>query len=372
MKLAVDIHHLLLENAGTKRVTVNLLEQLKKATEINLLEFKPEYTLKQKAGIIGKIQSHFIRLFWVQIHLPYLCWINKVDILLSPEFNTPLFTTCKRAVIVHDAHMRAQRKYTSSLWFYFYYIPFVEFAIRHANLIFTVSNFAKTQIVRFMRLNEKKVQVVYNGLDKSFLNINGINKEDIKLPEGLISNNYILFVGTFETRKNIERLIQAFSKVKQSNPATDHIKLAIAGGSSASKFSDRSNQISSLIGQLNLGNEIVLCGYIADIDLPHLYQNSLLIAFPSLYEGFGLPIIEGFASCVPVLTSNICSMPEIAGDAAVLADPYDINDLAEKIEKIIFDPVLRSELIAAGNKRLRFFSWEKSAAQITHSLTQLL
>lgn len=364
MKLAVDTHHLMLEQAGTKRVTVNLVEQFRNAPGIELILLRPSYSLKRGSSIFGKLAGHLTRFFWVHMHLPVLCAIKKADILLSPEFNTPLYTGCKRAVIAHDAHMRAQRKYTSSIWFYLYYIPFIELAIRRADVIFTVSGFAKKQIVELMRLDAQKVKVCYNGIDKSFLNTATENTELAPLPDGLSRGHYILFVGTFETRKNIERLIEAFAKVKRINPSTAKLKLAIAGHAGTSKFSDRSRQIHGLIKHLGIKDDVVLCGFVSDEELPMLYRGACLIAFPSLHEGFGLPIIEGFACGVPVLTSNICSMPEIAGKAALLVDPYNKDDIAEKIEQLIFDPLLSRQLIQMGSARVEEFTWERCAAQM--------
>ena len=371
MKLALDTQHLLLENAGTKRVTVNLIEEFKRAPGIELILLRPNYPLKRGHGIAGKLIGHLTRFFWVHIHLPFLCRGKKIDVLLSPEFNTPLYTPCKRAVIAHDAHMRAQRKYTSSLWFYFYYIPFIELAIRRADLIFTVSQFSKDQIVELMRLNSRKVIVAYNGVDKSFFKNEDSPQTVYQLPAGLENGKYILFVGTFETRKNIERLISAFALVKERQPGA-HFKLAIAGNSASSKFSDRSRQIDRLIRELGLQNEIILCGYVPDKELPFLYREALAIAFPSLHEGFGLPIIEGFASGVPVLTGNLCSMPEIAGDAALLADPYDHHDIADKLEQLIFDHSLRRRLIAKGLNRAKTFTWERGAEKMVTYLKALV
>jgi glycosyltransferase involved in cell wall biosynthesis len=107
-----------------------------------------------------------------------------------------------------------------------------------------------------------------------------------------------------------------------------------------------------------------MCGYVSDKELPALYTGAAVIAFPSLQEGFGLPIIEGFASNTPVLTSNVCSMPEVAGDAAILVNPYDINDMSEKLELLLTDKDLSDKMIAAGKNRLKYFTWESSANQI--------
>lgn len=372
MKLAVDTHHLLLEHAGTRRVTLNILEQFRKDHDIELLELKPSYSLTYSKGGISKIARHIVRFFWVQINLPYLCWVNRVDFLLSPEFYTPVFTSCKRGVIAHDAHIRAQRQFISPVWFYLYYIPFIEYAIRRADLIFTVSMFSKKQIVDLMLLNGSKVHVVYNGVDSCFTKFDQTAVEG-KLPSTLLKKEYILFVGTFEARKNIERLIEAFALFKKNAGfKAARIKLAIAGKPSSGVYSNRNKQIIDLIGSLEMANEIVMCGFVPDASLPVLYRNAAILAFPSLYEGFGLPIIEGFVSGVPVLTSNVCSMPEIAGDAAVLTDPYNIQDMASKIENLIFDTELRERLIPIAYQRVKEFTWENCAGQILKTIRKSL
>ena len=372
MKLAVDTHHLLLEHAGTRRVTLNILEQFRKDHDIELLELKPSYSLTYSKGGISKIARHIVRFFWVQINLPYLCWVNRVDFLLSPEFYTPVFTNCKRGVIAHDAHIRAQRQFISPVWFYLYYIPFIEYAIRRADLIFTVSMFSKKQIVDLMRLNGSKVHVVYNGVDSCFTKFDQTAVEG-KLPSTLLKKEYILFVGTFEARKNIERLIEAFALFKKNAGfKAARIKLAIAGKPSSGVYSNRNKQIIDLIGSLEMANEIVMCGFVPDASLPVLYRNAAILAFPSLYEGFGLPIIEGFVSGVPVLTSNVCSMPEIAGDAAVLTDPYNIQDMASKIENLIFDTELRERLIPIAYQRVKEFTWENCAGQLLKTIKKSL
>lgn len=371
MKLAVDTHHLLLEHAGTKRVTVNILEEFRKDPGIELLQLKPSYPLKWGSGFVSKLYGHVVRFFWVQIHLPYLCFVQRVDFLLSPEFYTPIFTNCKRGVIAHDAHIRAQKQFISPIWFYFYYIPFIEYAIRKADLIFTVSKFSQEQISSLMQLDNSKVHVVYNGVDRSFMEFefhsNAISSA------GLTQQEYILFVGTFEARKNIEELIRAFALFKTSSGIKGaKTKLAIVGKPSSGLHSDRNKQINDLIDNLALRNDIVLCGFVSDQDLPAFYREANMIAFPSLYEGFGLPIIESFASDVPVMTSNICSMPEIAGGAALLCDPNDKKDMAAKIELLMFDTQLRDRLVFSGRERVKNFTWELCAKELLFHIRKSL
>jgi glycosyltransferase involved in cell wall biosynthesis len=374
MTLAVDTHHLLVEHAGTRRITVNVLDQFRKTPDLDFIELSPSYRLVWGNTISGKILGHLFRFFWVHIHLPVLCVLQKVDVLLSPEFNTPLYTTCKRLVIVPDAHMRAQGEYINSLWFNWYYVPFIERAIRKADLILTISEFSKKQIADLMKLDKNKVHVVYLGVDNNFFaHYSDESKlKDIR-DQGLIDKEYILFVGTFEARKNIERLLEAFALFKKKHGTqVGAIKLAIVGKPASKMFSDRSTQIDTLIESLSLKEDVIMCGFLPDSALPNLYRGAIMIAFPSLYEGFGLPIIEGFQSGVPVLTSNICSMPEIADNAALLVDPYKIEDIAEKIESIFFNVKLQQELVQAGLKRAEEFTWKNTADQIVAYCKEIL
>lgn len=371
MKLVVDTHHLLLENAGTKRVTVNLLIELKKIPGIALLELQPGYSLHKSNTVFSKLRGHLLRFAWVHIHLPIKCILAKADFLLSPEFNTPMFSPCPRAVIAHDAHMRAQRQYTSSLWFYLYYIPFIELAIRRSNIIFTVSEFAKQQVVSLMKVDDRKVFVTYNGVGNIFFQ----KKESSPHPlaNGLSPQQYILFVGTFEARKNIELLLEAFSVFKKKYASeTPDLKLAIVGQQAAGKHSNRNNQIRTLIAHLKLEKQVIICGFVSDEDLPCYYRNARFLVFPSSQEGFGLPVIESFACETPVISSNACSLPEVAGGAALLFDPNNLMELVDKMETLYFDHKLHENLVALGKKQATRFTWMKMAAEVVSILRQNL
>lgn len=373
-KVAVDIHHLQFENAGTKRVTLNILQELSQKDEIQVFEFSPVYQLGNSTNITGKLLRHLLRFFWVHIHLPFLCYRKKIDILLSPEFNTPIWTNCKRAVIVHDVHMRAQREFSSSLWFYCYYIPFIECAIKRADLIITISAFSKQEIIKWMKVDANKIEVVYWGVDPLFLQpfTNG-SFESLCSQYAIFKNKYLLFIGTFEARKNVERIIEAFSLLQQrSDPDLRELKLVIAGNASASKFSDRSFAIKELVKAHHLSDKVVFCGFIPDNALADLYGNALCLLFPSLYEGFGFPLIEGFATGIPVITSTICSMPEIAGGAALLADPYSVIDIERNIYLVVKDSQLRDQLISAGKKRVEYFSWPDAGDKFVNVLMEVL
>lgn len=372
-RLAIDTHHLLLENAGTKRVTLNILNELYKHAEVQVVELKPSYRLSYGGGLAGKLAGHLFRFIWVHIHLPILCYKEKIDVLVSPEFNTPLFTTCKRVVIVHDVHMRAQREFNSSLWFYLYYIPFIEKAIKRADLIITISDFAKLQIEKYMKIAENKIIVVYWGVDQLFLSDTSIRVfELVSAQYKILNDKYFLFVGTLEARKNVERIVEAFNVLQKCAGFnyTD-LKLVIVGKPSISQFSDRSKEIKALVIKYELEQKVIFCGFVPDDQLVALYANALCLLFPSLYEGFGFPIIEGFAMGTPVITSNICSMPEVAGEAALLVDPYSVADLENKMELMRGDSNLRSRLIACGKKRKEEFCWPATVNKIVKACIEL-
>jgi len=374
IRLAIDIHHLLLEDAGTKRVTLNLLQELHKNQALYIFECRPSFKIPAGKKITDKLIRHLLRFFWVHFQLPLICYRKKAAILLSPEYNTPLFTPCRKVVIVHDVHMRAQRQFNSSLWFYLYYIPFIEMAIKRADLIITISNFSKQEIIKWMHIAEKKIEVVYWGVDPLFADPVAENTFE-KLAEQYVieKNKYLLFVGTFEARKNIERIVESFKLLQKRNEnAIQDIKLVIAGKSSFSKFSDRTHEIKSLVEKYDLNNKVIFCGFIPDDSLVALYSNAVCVLFPSLYEGFGFPIIEGFASGTAVITSNICSMPEIAGNAALLVDPNSVTDLERKIFSLTADSNLRLQLIAAGKIRLQDFDWSITSEKIVNELAKLV
>lgn len=376
MKVGFDTHHLQLERGGTKRVTTNILTRLEKLTHV--VTFMPSYKLEISNNFWGKLYKHFIRLFWVHIHLPYLCYVNKIDVLFSPEFNTPLFTTCKRIVLALDAHTRAQPMYVNKFWLYFIYIPFIETAIRHADLVLTISEFSKRELSKYMKIPDNNIKVIYCSLDDGFIKKqsapnNHLNTEQALSKMSLVSKNYFLFIGTFEARKNIIRIIEAFIKLKTTH-GSEYVdtKLLIVGQAAAGIYSDVSNQIKELIAASHLNDSVILCGYLDDDLLPLLYKNAIALVFPSTYEGFGLPILEAYANGTPVITSNICSMPEVAGDAAVLVNPFDVSSIHDGMKYLIDSKEVHQQLMLKGYDRLEFFSWDNSVNSLLNAMNGVL
>ena len=178
--------------------------------------------------------------------------------------------------------------------------------------------------------------------------------EDVRRRYGL-HDPYVLFVGTLEPRKNLERLLEAFSRARQAGRRE---KLVLAG-----QLGWKYRGLLGRIERSGLASAVRLLGYVPDEDLPAIYNLASVVAFPSLYEGFGLPILEGMACGVPVLTSDRASMVELAGDAALLVDPTDVTALEGGLVRLLDDPELRRELARRGRGRAARFSWARAAAE---------
>ena len=176
------------------------------------------------------------------------------------------------------------------------------------------------------------------------------------------SNDYLLYVGTLQPRKNLVRAIEAFGLLKRDST----LKFVIAG-----KKGWLYDEIFEKVKELNLENEVIFTGYVPDEDLPELYKNAKAFIFVSLYEGFGLPVLEAMSYGIPVLTSNTSSLPEVAGDAALLVDPENTEEIAKGMERLLTDEKLRQQLISKGKEQIKKFSWEKAAKETLQVLEEV-
>ncbi|MVX67321.1 glycosyltransferase [Clostridium chromiireducens] len=234
----------------------------------------------------------------------------------------------------------------------------MKYSVDRADKIITISESSKEDIKRFLNVNKDKIEVVYCGVD--YDRFNKLYRDDAKLvvrKRYNLPENYILYMGTLEPRKNIESIIEAFGIFKRENSLSNkNMKLVIAG-----KKGWLFESIFNLVDKLSLKNEVVFTDYVDEDDKPIIYNMASLFVFPSLYEGFGIPVLEAMASSVPVITSNVSSLPEVAGDAAILVNPKDTKFIAEKMSEILSDEELRRNLIKKGHEQAKKFTWEASA-----------
>ena len=292
---------------------------------------------------------------WTQGGLAISTFIDPIDVLFVPAHTLPLIRRpgLKTVITIHDLgaeylpkmHQIKQRLYLAFMQ---------KFQLKSATKIIAVSKATKEDLVKKIGIDSKRVEVVYEGYnDKLF-------KNDTKVYS---LGGYYLFVGTIQPRKNLERVIKAYAKVVARDFATPDLVIAGSKGW-------LSDEIYKLPKELGIGTKVKFLGYVPDEKLPALYKGAIALIFPSLFEGFGLPILEAQAVGCPVITSNISSMPEVGGKGAVYVNPYSEEDIMEGMVRIK-NKELRIKLVKAGLENIKKFSWEKCARETLEILEQV-
>jgi glycosyltransferase involved in cell wall biosynthesis len=306
----------------------------------------------------GALHSAAVRFpnktLWMQVLLPMMLSRLRLPLCHFTNFLAPLKAPCPLVVTIHDMslYLHAEMHTRKSLWLVRSLLPYVA---RRADAIVAVSESARKDIVSILKVPADKVRVIHEAAGEEYRPIDRPGDlAGVKAKYGL-KDPFILSVGTVEPRKNLERLLSAFAGLRHAGRKE---KLLLVG-----KLGWKYRGVFREIDRLALRDHVRILGYVPDADLPAIYNLAAALAFPSLYEGFGLPVLEAMACGTPVLTSNCSSLPEVAGDAAVLADPYSLDSLFESLRRILADPGLREHLRAAGLRRAAQFSWAKAAAE---------
>lgn len=283
---------------------------------------------------------------------------GKMDVFFSPTHYLPLKVPCPSVISILDvsyiyfpALFKKRDFYQLKVW--------GKYSIKKADRIITISYSSKNDIIKAYGVNEAKITVVYPGI-KQLSKANFMKKEELK-KKFKIEKDYLLFVGTLQPRKNIIRLIEAFSLLKK-----DDLQLIIIG-----KPGWQFEEIRSSPQKFGVADKVIFLENITNAELPSFYRYALCFVLPSLYEGFGLPILEAMQYGCPVVTSSVSSLPEAAGEAAVYVNPEDVQDIAEKLKKVVSEPKLREELIKKGYNQVKKFSWEKTAGETLRVLEEV-
>ncbi len=235
----------------------------------------------------------------------------------------------------------------------------LKYSIERPDKIITISEATKKDMIEHLKIDSSRLEVVYCGVDFKYFNEVRSNYQSIR-EKYQLPKQYILYMGTLEPRKNIETLIEAFKIFKvEGDDSSEKIKLVLAG-----KKGWLYEGIFKKIRELDLEDEVVDLGYIDEIDKPALYQMAKCFVFPSIYEGFGIPVIEAMAAGTPVITTNVSSLPEVAGEAGILVSPKNSIALAEGMYQLTTNEAKRQELIQKGYTQAQKFSWEASAKKL--------
>lgn len=312
--------------------------------------FPPDEHVERRIIPFPRLWTH-LRLSWEMARRP-------PDLLFVPAHVLPPLRPRRTLVTVHDlgylhfpqAHRALDRLYLdlSTRW-----------NARAAGHILADSQATKTDLIRACGTPAEKISVVYPGLDESLRRVD--DPTAVKARYG-IAADYILYLGTLQPRKNLARLVDAFALL--SNP---DVQLVIAG-----RKGWLYDEIFARVQAHGLAERVVFTGYLPDADRPALLSGARLFAFPSLYEGFGFPVLEAMRCGVPVVCADTSSLPEIAGDAALLVDPLDTGALAAALARLLSDEPLRARLIARGYAQTECFSWDRAARQVMAIIEEML
>jgi glycosyltransferase involved in cell wall biosynthesis len=368
MRIAIDARKL--RDFGIGTYIRNLL------SELSRLDQKTEYVVICRPADMearGSLAANFRMVpetapaysISEQIRIPACLTRERADLLHEPHYVLPAATPCRSVVTIHDCIHLMFPQYLPNRLAYVYAKGVMWTATRKATRILTVSEASKRDILRFFDIPPEKVLVIYNAIDARFLGPADHERMDLVRQRYQLDHPFVLYVGNIKRHKNVERLIDAFGRARVGGP--DDLRLIIIGDEIS-----KHPALRQAVHKHRLDKHVRFLGFQPHETLAAFYRLARAFVFPSLYEGFGLPPLEAMACGTPVVTSNVSSLPEVAGDAALLVDPYDADAIADGIRRAVTDESLRADLIARGLARARTFSWSQSVAKIHRIYMEVL
>ena len=366
MRIGIDYTAAVRQGAGIGRYTrelVRALAELDRGNDYVLLaatgrqgqepgEWPPNFRVRSVP-----ISDRVLAILWHRLQLPL--WVElatgPLDIFHSPDFVLPPVRHARTLLTVHDlSFMRHPECADANLRAYLNKV--VPRSVHRADLVLADSQNTKDDLVELLGVAPDRIEVIYPGVEERFRPIEdqallGKVRRRYNLPP-----RFVLGLGTLEPRKNFPCLIKAYSSLVTRYPS---LQLVIAGGKGWLY-----QEIFATVERLGLEAQVIFPGFVADGDLPALYNLADLFVFPSLYEGFGLPPLEAMACGTPVITSNASSLPEVVGQAGLMVEATDVEALAEAMKRVLEDDALREGMIAKGLEQAREFTWEGAAAKL--------
>jgi len=359
MRIGIDARVLFRPHTGDRTYLLNLLRQFAR------MDLPHEFVLftDRRGDLPFAPPSNFrlVRLprlsrwLYTGALLPHACVAHRVD-LLHVQYIAPLVTPCPIITTVHDVHWRRfpETFPTKDRWLMELFLPLT---FRRVEMVITDSQASQDDLVQFFRLPPDKVRVIYLAAEERFFEPLTDGERQKVLRRYGLREGYVLFVGVLQPRKNLGRLLFAYAMLleREGNEMLSPPLIVIG------KLGWQTQTLRQLVSKLKLGERVRFVGYVPDEELPALYQGATVFAYPALWEGFGLPVLEAMASGVPVLTSATSSLREIAEGAAWLVDPLSVTSIADGLRQLLCDEPLRAKLRQLGLKRARQFSWRQTA-----------
>jgi glycosyltransferase involved in cell wall biosynthesis len=358
----------------TQEVVDNVIAILSEETAVNFVIFLSPENFDDFDCDGKKVKKVLVKARWYtlaeQIEIPYRLWCEKVDLIHFPHFNVPILTTTPFIVTIHDLILTKFPTYRATTLhpiFYWFkdkaYRLVISLAVKRAKSIITVSEFTKNDLILQFRVKSSKILVTYEGvanLDKGDDSLFSMpaDKEKV-LSRYNISTPFLLYVGNAYPHKNLEGLINIFSKLK-----IGHLELRLVLIGKEDYFYSRVKEFAkhhNFWQSTNRNSQVTFPGYVPDADLRVIFESASAYVFPSLYEGFGLPPLEAMAHGCPVASSNRASMPEILGEAAIYFDPENEAEAVDAINILLSDEKKRQAMIELGYSQAKKYSWWECA-----------
>lgn len=372
MKIAIDLRSLQSGSvSGVENYTLNLLGALLAIDKQNSYSLFYNSFAPARTGELHFVNSQLKHTRYPN-RLLNLALMSKItllekiigpfDCLFMPNLNQfNILPSAKLAITVHDLSPVVTPEYYDfkrNLW---HRLLAFKRAFARANLIFAVSEYTKLDLLRLYNVPEKKIKVVYPGIDDKVFrpNIDVADLREVRNRLGL-PGDFILFLNTIEPRKNLANVIKAFEQLPH---AASLVIAGRPGWKEAAIFREIKNSKKSA--------KIRFIGYVSEQDKPAIIKLSRMLVYPSFYEGFGFQPLEAMAIGVPAIASQLTSLPEVLGDAALLVNPYNINDIAQAMHELLVNPALRQNFITKGLERAKKYNWQKTAEQVLEQIGRL-
>ncbi|HZD95532.1 MAG TPA: glycosyltransferase family 1 protein [Candidatus Sulfotelmatobacter sp.] len=342
---------------GSGVYAARLLEHLTGNQALDLTVFSGWPDGRSGGSLVRRVLKISGNLAWTHLDLPFRLWKGGFEVLHSPAFIAPLRSPCPAVITVHDITYLLYPSHFAAWWVH-YMKSVMPVTIKSAAAIICGSEHSRRDLITAYKLPSAKVHVIPYGVEHRQFRQGALLDEGWRRLAG-IRDGYVLHVGGFYERKNIPVLLRAVADLRSRGKWADR-QLVLAGAEAPGIMG--ADEIHRTIAELELAANIVLPGRVPDEHLPGLYAQAALVVMPSLYEGFGFPVLEAMAAGTPVVASNTSSLPEIAGDAAILVLPSDISGFADAIGQVLGNAGLAAELRGRGLERARQFTWQRTAA----------
>ena len=357
MKIGVDARPLSYQLTGIGVYLKHLLNEIQKIDHQNdyyLISNGPmDYDLinPRWSKVEGRVNRKLLSTLWMQLNVPFIAVRRNLDLFWGSRHHLPLLLSpeIRTVVTVHDIVNRLLPG-TMALPNLLVERLLMKLSLKRSDAILAVSRSTATDAKKEFGISANKITTVHHGTPVFPRELKRGPEQNNDVP-----SKYFLFVGTLDPRKNFERIFKAFESLR---PLSQELHLVIVGGEGW-----KNRDFLEMVGKHHLKGQIHMPGYLPRNQLVSYYKNAICLMFPSLYEGFGLPILEAMSCGTPVITSNVSSMEEVAGSAALLVNPYDTSAIADAMNKLLKDEQLKERLISMGFQRAKEFSWKKCAEQ---------